>query len=100
MNELKLNLLYFINATMRTVLSSLSGSFEKNTKYKFNKVVNSAEHLEKELLRGCEELAHETYSKASVMVAEVLNEAITAYNDNELNKFVEHCKNFKSGTNR
>jgi DNA-binding transcriptional regulator GbsR (MarR family) len=93
----KVNLLFFLNAIMKTVVDSLEGSFEKSAKYKFNKVVNSTTQLEKELLKNCKESAHTTYNKASTAVAEVLNMVIEAYNDEKLVKFVEYCKKFEDG---
>ncbi len=93
--EEKLNLLLFLNSVNISVLDSLEGEFFKLAKHKFKKIVNAANQFEKDVLRGCDELAQETYSIASVEVGSVLNEAIGAYNEGDLREFVEHCKNFK-----
>lgn len=88
------NLLFFLNAVMGSVANSLKGEFQKTAKYKFNKVINSTNQLEKELLSQCERSAHETYNKASVGISKLLNKAIEAYNENKLEDFINHCEKF------
>lgn len=90
-----LNLLFFLNAIMRSLLDSLVGVFHKNAKYKFNKVVNTINQLEKELEKNCDELAVETYYKSSVAMASILNLAIDEYNEGNLSEFLKYCVKFK-----
>lgn len=89
------NLLFFINAVLGTVLDSLTGSFEKNAKYKFSKALTGVNNLEKELLRSCDLPAQETYNKSALAVATILNVAIEQYNNGDMGEFLRYVEKFK-----
>ncbi len=90
-------LLFFLNAIMKTVLDSLEGEFKETAKYKFGKVVRGVDDLERTLLGQCERPAQETYSTASVAFGSLLNKAISAYSEGHLKEFLTHCNTFRNG---
>jgi len=90
------NLLFFLNAIIGSVLESLTGEFTQRAKQKFSILVKGTNQLEKELLKGCDYLAQETYSKSSLAVASVLNEFMDAYNEGNMDEFIDYVKQFKN----
>lgn len=94
-NHENINLLFFINAILGSILQGLTGSFEYSAKYKFNKVVNCVNQLENEVLRNCTESAHETYADSVESISEILNVAMEVYNNGNMNKLVEYVKKFE-----
>jgi hypothetical protein len=92
----QINLLFFLNAILCSVLEGLTGSFEKSAKYKFSKVVNCTNELEKDILRHCTKTAHETYADSVEAISQILNVSMQAYNDGNIGELLEYVNKFKT----
>ena len=89
------NLLFLLNGIMRTVLQGLEGEYAELAKIRFEKVVETVDGLEKALLDNCEPSAQEEYCDASIKIGSLLNKAISALNEGNLQDFLVYCNKFK-----
>ncbi len=96
MKHENINLLFFLNGLMESVLDSISGSFEKSAKYKFGNISKSIRNLEKDVLSNCNEAARETYGNSLIAISEVLNKTIQEYNDGNINEFLKYIEAYES----
>lgn len=96
MKHTNVNLLFFLNGLMESVLDSLSGSFEKSAKYKFGNISKAIKSLEKEILSNCNEAAMETYDNSLIAISEVLNKTIEEYNKGNINEFLKYIERYES----
>lgn len=97
------SLLFFLNGILGSVLNTLKGGFDKRAKLEFNKIVKQVNKLDKNLQKGINYTdskksypeSRYTYTESTVAIAEVLNEAMGAYYEEELYEFVQYCRKFK-----
>ena len=90
-----INLLFFLNAVLGSVLDGLVGTFEMSAKYKFNKVVNCVNELEKDVLRNCTESAHQTYADSVEALSIVLNKFMDSYNKGNISELMNYIGRYE-----